>query len=384
MHREQELLVLMSFWNQSMEQGDIPRAFINQTEKLEELEQWKEKVDKAEKEKADMLLLKLAADEERRIRQEKLDLLKHMEEKKAKEKLDKKLEYQRMFSEINDQNNALRGEIKFLKEKLAVKNAKCEELAQRYQLKKCIPKKKVKFTRLEKTEDEVEDMLCLFHIASKLPLKLCQGEALITFEEADVAKELIKQHHHTVSLENEMVVLRAYPIVQKRGVTFELHAKISLKRINVFNIPNLKISEEWMRDKLELNFYINKLGGGIQHVAYNQQSQMALVTFAEPIAVNNIVRYRECPFYAHGNSYSVSVSPAIQRKLERFQVFSGVSKRTILLSGIKASEEDEENVQDMIAIHFQKPSNGGGEVENIKYVSKGTKVVYFENDGEIK
>lgn len=43
-------------------------------------------------------------------------------------------------------------------------------------------------------------------------------------------------------------------------------------------------------------------------------------------------------------------------------------------------EEDEETVQDMIEIHFQKPSNGGGEIEKIKYTSRGAAYVCFEED----
>lgn len=63
-------------------------------------------------------------------------------------------------------------------------------------------------------------------------------------------------------------------------------------------------------------------------------------------------------------------------------MFSGISKRTLLLTDIEDMEEDEENIQDMVAIHFQKPSNGGGEVEHIRYASEGTKVAYFETDVE--
>ncbi|PKU30020.1 n-myhypothetical protein [Limosa lapponica baueri] len=62
------------------------------------------------------------------------------------------------------------------------------------------------------------------------------------------------------------------------------------------------------------------------------------------------------------------------------QLYCGVSKKTILLQGIQETEEDEESVQDMIEIHFQKPSNRGGEIENIKYVSKGITWVCFEED----
>lgn len=53
-----------------------------------------------------------------------------------------------------------------------------------------------------------------------------------------------------------------------------------------------------------------------------------------------------------------------------------------MLTGIQEVEEDEESTQDIIEIHFQKPSNGGGEIENIKYVSNQTKQAYFEEDVE--
>lgn len=62
------------------------------------------------------------------------------------------------------------------------------------------------------------------------------------------------------------------------------------------------------------------------------------------------------------------------------QPYCRVSKKTILLKGIPEVEEDEESVQDMIEIHFQKPSNGGGEIEKIKFTSTGATYVCFEED----
>ncbi len=39
--------------------------------------------------------------------------------------------------------------------------------------------------------------------------------------------------------------------------------------------------------------------------------------------------------------------------------------------------EDEEDLQDHLEIHFQKPSNYGGEIESIKYTSKGKALQAF-------
>ncbi|MEQ2272053.1 hypothetical protein XENORESO_013940, partial [Xenotaenia resolanae] len=58
----------------------------------------------------------------------------------------------------------------------------------------------------------------------------------------------------------------------------------------------------------------------------------------------------------------------------------GSSMRTILLEGID-DVEDEEDMQDHLEIHFQKPNNSGGEIESIKYISKGKSLqAFFSED----
>ena len=63
------------------------------------------------------------------------------------------------------------------------------------------------------------------------------------------------------------------------------------------------------------------------------------------------------------------------------QTYCGAPKRSILLDDI-ADVADEEDLQDHLEIHFQKPSNYGGEVESIKYVSKRSKILqaFFTED----
>ncbi|KFP75854.1 N-myc-interactor, partial [Acanthisitta chloris] len=160
---------------------------------------------------------------------------------------------------------------------------------------------------------------------------------------------------------------------------FQLHVTVSGKKIKVSEIPELPIPEDWMRDKLELNFSRTQQGGGeVEDVAYDQQSRTAVVTFLRPGASTNFVRCAEYPFYANGRSYRLSVAPVVEMQLKKFQPYCAVSKKTILLKGFKEMEEDEESIQDMIEIHFQKPSNSGGEIDMVKYVSKGVACVCFE------
>nr|XP_034987394.1 N-myc-interactor isoform X3 [Zootoca vivipara] len=364
------------------EEGQVADRRVNEAER--ERQEWEEKVAKAEKEKAETLLLKLAADEKRCRCQDEFTKLKDQENEALRERMMVQEKHQEELSLINSKNTELKREIQILKARLAKEKAKCGELAQRFRLKNDMPEKKMNFVRLEniKDEDMYMNITCLFHIATKIPFRISQGEVLITFEEECVAQGLIQKHCHNVNFESKVIAMKALPVILERGVTFELHAKISRKQINVSNIPYLNIPQEWMRDKLELNLYKAKLGGEVQNVTYDQESQMALVTFGQPIAANNIVRCGKCPFRTGEKTHSVLVSPIIEKTLKRFQIYSGVSRRTILLTGIKAEEDDKESVQDMIAIHFQKPRNGGGEVENIKFISQGDKVAYFENDAE--
>ncbi|NWS72251.1 NMI protein, partial [Crotophaga sulcirostris] len=216
--------------------------------------------------------------------------------------------------------------------------------------------------------------------AIQIPFRLNQNQALLTFEDEGVAQRLIKMGKHTVNLDNKIADLRVKPFILGMGIKFELHVTVSGRKINISEVPNLSIPEEWMRDKLELNFYKSEQGGGgeVENVSYDEQSRTATVTFLTPGATNSFVRCTKYPFFVNGRGYRLSVSPDTSVRMEKFQLYRGICKKTILLEGIQETEDDEESVQDMIEIHFQKPSNSGGEIEKIKYVSNGVAWVCFE------
>ncbi|NXE41352.1 NMI protein, partial [Ptilorrhoa leucosticta] len=217
--------------------------------------------------------------------------------------------------------------------------------------------------------------------ATKIPFRLNQNQALLTFEDEEVAQRLTKMSEHILNLDNRRANVTVRPFELEMGFQFELHVTVSGKKINVSEIPELAIPEDWMREKLELNFYKTEQGGRggeIENVTYNKESGTAVITFLRPGASNNFVGCTKYPFYAEGKCFKLSVSPNFYFHLRKFQPYCGVSKKTILMEGIPEVEEDEESVQDMIEIHFQKPSNGGGEIEKIKYTSKEAAYVCFE------
>ncbi|XP_074856987.1 N-myc-interactor isoform X2 [Carettochelys insculpta] len=348
----------------------------------EELEKLKERLVKAEKQKDELLLSKLSADRERDEAQDELGKLMDLEVEQYKENLVIKENQERHLNTVKQQNIELQREIQKLQDDLAAKGS---EVSQDFWIKRDIPKKKMKFTGMENAgnEETFLNTCCLYHIAAKIPFSLQQRQALLTFEEEDVAQKLIRRGKHTVSLDNGKIDLTAMPVTLETGVKFELHVTISGEEINVSDIPDIQIPDEWIRDKLELNFYKSKQGGGeVKNVSYDRRSHTATITFLRPGVADNFMRCTTHPFCINEKRFMLSVSPSIEKHLEKFQIFSGISKRTLLLSGTHEVEEDEESMQDMIEIHFQKPSNDGGEIESIKYVATGTKLAYFEEDTE--
>lgn len=60
-------------------------------------------------------------------------------------------------------------------------------------------------------------------------------------------------------------------------------------------------------------------------------------------------------------------------------MFSGISERTVLLTGMEDLQMmDEEILQDLVNIHFQREKNGGGEVEVVKCALDQPCIAYFE------
>ncbi|XP_074001706.1 N-myc-interactor [Numenius arquata] len=347
----------------------------------EELKKWKERVEKAEKVKADLLQCKSSADEECVKAEEELIKLKDFKEKQQKDIIMSRDTCQRELHLLNQENAELKREIEKLKEDFA----ECSSaLSRDGQIKKKVAETKMKFTHLEYVRDDYPDTdtHCVFGATTKIPFGLKQNHALLTFEDEEVAQRLIKMGKHAVNLDSKIADVSVKPFTLEMGIKFELHVTISGTKINVLEVPELSIPEDWMRDKLELNFYKSEQGGGgeVEDVSYNKHSRTAIITFLRPGAANGFVSCTKYPFFVHGRCYRLPVFPNTDVHLEKFQLYCGVSKKTILLKGIQETEDDEESVQDMIEIHFQKPSNHGGEIENIKYVSKGVTWVCFEED----
>lgn len=268
-----------------------------------------------------------------------------------------------------------------LKEEIQRLEAELQEAARNSQIKEDIPDAKWRFSSVENAEDirRFLNVSCSFQVNSQVSYELQKGQALITFEREEVAQNVIRIGKHRVTIDDVDVEVTASPVPLNSGVRFQFHVEISKMKINITGIPDV-LPENLMKDKLELSFYKSHNGGGeVERVDYDKEFGTAVITFVESGVVDRILKKRHHPLYLNQDCYQVTVSPYIETYLRKFQVFSGLSKRTVLLTGMEAVRTtDEELVEDSVSIYFQRVKNGGGEVEVVKCSLGQPYRAYFE------
>lgn len=280
-----------------------------------------------------------------------------------------------LLHELMRENSELEKEIKKLE-------AELQSDAREFQIKENVPERKLKFTSVESSEDggHFSNSSCSFQMSPQILYELQKGQALITFEKEEVAQNVIDMGEHVVQMEGTSVKLSAHPVPLNTGVRFQVHVDISKMKINVMGIPD-ELSEEQTRDKLELSFCKSRNGGGeVESVDYDRKSRRAVITFVEAGVADKILKKKTYPLYMNQKCYSVAVSPFIERRLEKYQVFSAVSKKTVLLTGLEGIPIEEETGEDLLSIHFQRKNNGGGEVEVVKCSLDQSFTAYFEQE----
>ncbi|KAF6361904.1 N-myc and STAT interactor [Rhinolophus ferrumequinum] len=283
-------------------------------------------------------------------------------------------QYQKLIDEMVKENVQLKEEIQKLEVEL-------QEATKTAQVQEDIPETKLKFTSLENPENyrQFLNTCCSFQVSPHFTYELQKGEALITFEKEEVAQRVIRMGKHHVQIQDVFVEIMAKPVPLKLGVRFQVHVEVSKMKINVTEIPD-ELPESQMRDKLELSFSKSRNGGGeVECVEYDKQAGSAVITFVETGVADKILKNKDYPLYINQNCHRVVVSSYIETHLKKFQVFSGISKRTVLLTGLQNVEVmDEETVEDLVNIHFQREKNGGGEVDVVKCSLSQPHIAYFQ------
>ncbi|KAL0963917.1 hypothetical protein UPYG_G00315330 [Umbra pygmaea] len=331
------------------------------SEAMEELERWKIKLEKAEDEKSRLQLAKLSAEDDKRAAQKEMSVLQQQGEQREEAHKGTIRGIKEDILKLTQVNADLMNKLRDSQAKLQAKRAESAQLQQRFKIYAQIPEKKVKFTRkvVENEDSDTSDQHIkgVFTITQRPSVILKGGQALITFEEEKVASQILRMAKCTVSCDKHKVDVKPKSITLEPSAKFEVHIDVSKKTIKFSSIPPF-LAEERMKDRLE-------------------------ISFSKPIAESLALKKKFCVDV--GREENVNVQLVYNYQLKKFQTFCGAPKRTIALIEIE-DIQDEEDLQDHLEIHFQKPSNYGGEVECIKYLSSGKKVKAFfsEDTAEIE
>lgn len=355
-------------------------------EAMKELEAWKTKVEKADDTKSRLGLEKLEEDEAKSKAQQELNACLKNQEKYQKEFDESMTTVQDEIQKIAKQNQDLLETLRKYQAELETKRAESTKLKQKFKISAQIPDTEVNFiaenkeTREEGDEDS-QPIRGVFTISQRAAIHLQGGQALITFEEEKVARQILKIAKCSVSCENSSLDVKPKRIRMDPAVKFEVHLDVSRKELKVSNIPQ-SMPEERMKDRLEISFSRPSRGGGeVEKVEYDENTGTGHITFLHPGVAENLFLRRRYQVELD-TEVNMDVGPIYNYQLRKFQTFCGCPKRTILLDDIQ-DMVDEEDLQDHLEIHFQKPSNSGGEIESIKYIAKGKALeAFFCDDTE--
>ncbi|XP_034417274.1 N-myc-interactor [Cyclopterus lumpus] len=347
-------------------------------EAKKELETWKTKTEKADDVKARLMLDKLEEDEAKE--EARLVLLACVKKQEECQK-----EFTQSMNTVKDEllllderRHDLLNKLKQCQAALEAKRAESTKLKQKFKIYAQIPETEVEFRAQskEEREDNSQPIRGVFGISQRPTVLLQGGQALITFEEEKVASKILMIAKCSVSCENINLDVKPKRITMDPAVKFEIHLDVSRKELKVSNIPT-SMPEERIKERLEMSFSRPSRGGGeVNGVEYDRNTGTGRITFLHPGVAESLSlkgRYH----VDLDSEVNVQVGSIYKHQLCKFQTFCGSPKRTILLDDIKDMGEEEEDLQDYLEIHFQKPSNYGGEIESIQYTSRGKALQAF-------
>ncbi|XP_035030744.1 N-myc-interactor [Hippoglossus stenolepis] len=355
-------------------------------EAKKELETWKTKVERADDVKSRLIMEKLEEDEAKKIAKEEMKALANERAECEEDFSQRMCAVKEEILKVSKRKQDLLDKLKRFQAELQNKRAESTKLKQKFKIYAQIPDTEVRFSAQEKEEsdDGSQPIRGVFIISQRSTVPLQGGQALITFEEEKVASQILKMPKCSVSYEGKSLNVKPKRITMDPAVKFEVHLDVSRKELKVSSIPP-SMPEERMKDRLEISFSRPSRGGGeVEGVEYDKNTGTGLITFLHP-GVAEVLALRGKYLVDLDSEVNVQVGPVYKQELRKFQTFCGSPKRTILLNDIKDITDimDEDEVQDIIELHFQKTSNRGGEIESIKYVSREKALqAFFCEDAE--
>ncbi|KAM9746564.1 interferon-induced 35 kDa protein [Menidia menidia] len=208
-----------------------------------------------------------------------------------------------------------------------------------------------------------------FDMKPDVSYPMAGGTALVTFEEEEVASNILSMGTHTVELEGECrVQVEARPVQLMVPSLVEVDSEVCPRRVLVSSLP--RMDTETLVNKLEIHFSKRKNGGGeVDACEFLPDSGTVVVAFVEDHVAKGLTKteFHEVNLQT---KHRVRVTPFLNGKITKLETKMTTCPRTVLLAGIPDVME-QETLQDILEIHFQKQAHGGGEIEAFFYNPPG-------------
>ncbi|XP_026304417.1 interferon-induced 35 kDa protein [Piliocolobus tephrosceles] len=199
---------------------------------------------------------------------------------------------------------------------------------------------------------------------------LLEGSALITFDDPKVAEQVLQQKEHTINMEECRLRMQAQPLELPMVTTIQVSSQLSGQRVLVSGFPaSLRLSEEELLDKLEIFFGKARNGGGDVEVRELLQGSVML-GFATDGVAQRLCRIGQFRVPLGGQQVPLRVSPYVNGEIQNVEIRLQPVPRSVLVLNIPDILDGPE-LHDVLEVHFQKPTRGGGEIEALTVVSQG-------------
>ncbi|XP_004859343.2 interferon-induced 35 kDa protein isoform X2 [Heterocephalus glaber] len=267
-----------------------------------------------------------------------------------------------------------------------------QELQQLHKEARDTPKLKVPFPvpevplefrgRTEQGREAAGSSVSQLRICCPLP----GGSVLVTFDDPKVAEQVLQRELHQVNLEECRLRVRVRPLELPMVTAVQVSSGARRERVLVSGLPvGLALPEDTLLDKLELFFSKARHGGGDVDTLAQRLCQVG--QFQVPLGGQQ-VPLRVTP-YMSGDIQKAEVSTLLCR-LPRSPVLLPCTvlpqpppeapippqiqwqavPRSVLVLGVPDVLDGPE-LRDILEVHFQKPTCGGGEVAAVAVVPPG-------------
>nr|QXO33271.1 interferon-induced 35 kDa protein [Siniperca chuatsi] len=260
------------------------------------------------------------------------------------------------------EESKLMEEVQKKKAALMDEEAKNKHLKQQTDVFAAVPEKTVVFMGSTGKATDTQT----FEMKPHIVYPMQGGTALITFEEEVVAKKILTTKKHQVDLGAECsITVEARPVQLMVPKLVEIDSEVCPQRILISSLP--KMDPDILLNKLEIHFSKSKHGGGeVDECEMLPDSGTVVLTFVEKNIARGLTDTEYHEVKLQQKSHRVRVTPFLNGKITNLETQMSVCPRTVLLTEIPAVME-QETMQDLLEIHFQKSSNGGGEIEAFLY-----------------